>query len=339
MAKSALLINLTSIIGHHGCTLVNRQIERLCDEAGIALRAGVPLFADLDGLDLAGIDMILVNGEGTLHHDRPGARRIADIAVWAAATGRPAALINTVFEGNSADTAARLKAFTLIYARDRRSQAEFARFGLEAGCTPDLTLSWRPQKTAAADGRIVITDSTQRVLNARLHELAGAGAGRTYLPLIARPPRLAGAAAGGNLRRRLRYWSKRAVARLLPPGLLWRDRYRMAIPDFDDFVAFLGERTGLLIAGRFHAVCLALVLELPFLALKSNTWKVDALLEEAGLTHRLMTNTDEIERLLQDNPVPGLAFSPDELARIRAFTTTARNQAHAMFADIARRCA
>ena len=42
-------------------------------------------------------------------------------------------------------------------------------------------------------------------------------------------------------------------------------------------------RSRLHVSGRFHAVCFAIATETPFLALTSNAWKIEALVEDIGI--------------------------------------------------------
>ncbi len=56
-----------------------------------------------------------------------------------------------------------------------------------------------------------------------------------------------------------------------------------------DHLQRLGEAKSL-VTGRFHQVCMALALGTPFLAVRSNTAKIEALCRDAGLdpTHRMV---------------------------------------------------
>jgi hypothetical protein len=69
----AVLINNTDSQGHHGCTLVNRQIDALANEFGIQIVAKLPLNSDWDALAPKQFDTVIVNGEGTLHSSKKGA--------------------------------------------------------------------------------------------------------------------------------------------------------------------------------------------------------------------------------------------------------------------------
>jgi polysaccharide pyruvyl transferase WcaK-like protein len=115
---------------------------------------------------------------------------------------------------------------------------------------------------------------------------------------------------------------------------LWRDRWRGLIPEFDDFVAWLLQNAGLIVAGRFHAVCLALDLEIPVLAVPSNTWKIESLLAEVGLKDRIITDLDDLRTKLAAGGPELLAYSSEEIESIRNFRKSAKKKALEMFVAI-----
>jgi hypothetical protein len=321
----AVLVNATFMLGHHGCTLVDRQLDALAAEAGIAITAKLPLYADWEALAPPDFDAILVNGEGALHHDSKAARRLCEVPHWARARGRPAHLINSVYQENSAAIAAGIRLYDTVFVRDEFSRGALADAGITASVVPDLTLTWTPSAVCGTGRRIAVTDSTLRCSNARLHRLAHA-LGARFLPLRARPQR-------ASFVRRSRFALKRLAGHLAPPGL-WRDRWHGLIPDFDDWIAWVAENAGLIVAGRFHGLCMALAMRIPAVALASNTWKVEGILERAGLRHRLVADVDGLERRLMAEGIAAFAYNASELAAIAALQREARSGARAMLRAI-----
>jgi hypothetical protein len=215
--------------------------------------------------------------------------------------------------------------------RDEFSRQALAAQGISSSVVADLALTWEPPALGGAGREIVVTDSTVRETNEALHALSRALHAR-FLPLMARPPRPTEPVHHPSRWRR--YVGKRFAARFAPPGL-WRDRWRGLIPEFDDFVRYLTNHAGLIVAGRFHAVCLALDLEIPFLAVPSNTWKVEALLKEAGLEHRIIRDLESLKARLSGGGEPSLfSYSSAEIERMRAFRLQTRERALKMFSLI-----
>lgn len=327
----AVLINTTHQNGHHGCTLVNRQLDLLASAAGVEIVAKLPAHVDWSQLAPSDFDLVLVNGEGCLHHDSTASKQLATVPGWAHARNKPAVLINSVYQSNSDSIAQAVAKYDLIFVRDMLSQKELAKAGIPARCVPDLTLTWTPAVNGCFGHDIIVTDSTFRSTTKQLYRLARRLRAR-FLPMIALPPEIPDA-PDRNRPTRSRYETKLLASRIAPPGI-WRARYRNHIAEFDDFVAILSQSAGLIIAGRFHALCMALVLEIPMVALRSSTWKTEALLDAAGLQHRLVSDLDELgQRLASDGTEPFL-YASDEIARIRALRAQTLADAEAMFAQL-----
>ena len=327
----AVLINTTFQLGHHGCTLVDRQLDSLACEAGLDIAAKLPLHSNWQRLAPADFDLVLVNGEGALHHDSKAAKRIAEVPEWARERGKPAVLINTVYEANGPEIAAGVTRYDGVFARDELSRQALAEAGIAATVVPDLTLSWQPKVPRGNGHLVVVTDSTVQDTNARLHKMSRA-IGARYLPLMARPPPPI-VKAHADVPRWWRYAVKRIAAHMAPPGL-WRDRWRGLIPEFDDYIAWMAENAALVVAGRFHGVCIALDLGIPVLGVPSNTWKIEAVLAGAGLEHRLVSNFDELQHRLTTEGVESFHYTAAELERIAAFRDQARTSARSMFQSI-----
>lgn len=106
-------------------------------------------------------------------------------------------------------------------------------------------------------------------------------------------------------------------------------------PPFDmargesDYLSRLAAAQGQ-ITGRFHAVCLSILTETPFLALASNASKIERLLTDAGLGRERMVGAADLAQ-----PVSPPPFTATELEAIRAFRSMAAARAEALFTDIA----
>ncbi len=294
MLKS-ILFNPTSAMGHHGCTLVARQLEHVASAAGIEIAARIPLEADWDVLAPSQFDLVLVNGEGTLHSNAKGARRIAAIPAWSQKRNVPSFLINTIYEGNGPEIDEAMRGFVGIYTRDRESALALSNVGIDATTTGDLSLTWQPPLgfRDEADQTFVI-GSTLASVRSDLYRLSR-DIGARYVPILARP---AANVTGGNAKRLRKYIAKKAASVVAPPGP-WRARWRSAVPDFDDFVALLQSRAKLIVTGRFHGACIAMALGIPVIGVASNTHKMQSLFADVGLSHRLFATVGEARAALE----------------------------------------
>lgn len=326
MVVRAILINATDALGHHGCTLVNRQLESLASGAGIEFVARLPLSADWSRIAPRNFDCVIVNGEGTLHSDSKGARQIAKIPSWAHRYGVPTFLINSIYESNSPEILAGIRKFDKIWVRDDFSQKALSAFGVNSDYVPDLTLSWECTHCGNKQDRVVVQDSTIKTTRDALYCLS-TNINSEYVPILGRPSH---DVAGGNFRRRVKFFVKRNLYFLLK-DVAERQRYKNAVSDFDEFIANL-RRTSFLVTGRFHGVTIAACLRIPFIAVSSNSHKMAALLEQMHMSHRLVKKFEEIPAKLDE---PSLRrFSSAELSMIDVTHKEAIMKAKLLFSHI-----
>lgn len=314
----AVLVNKTDDLGHHGCTLVNRQIELLAANAGISIVAKFPIASDWDALAPEEFDVVIVNGEGTLHSSSKGAERIAQVPEWAARRGKPAFLINTVYQNNSPQIAREIAKFQRVFVRDERSAMEAANDGIDCSVVPDLSLTWETPP-ARGEGNPIVNGSTMKPMRRKLYALSSAR--MPYLPILAAP--IGRGDRSGSFR------MKRLAALAAMPGL-WRARNRNAIPDFDAFIAHLRTNVSGIITGRFHMATIALCLEIPVVAVASNTHKMEALFEALGMQDRLVPAS-------QIKKAPDLLapYRSHEIVAIRDMRRLAKAEAKNCFSIIA----
>ena len=104
MALRAILLNDARSEEHLGCKLVVKNILEQCDHVGIDVVDTVAHSAEDDEWIARNraedYDLLLINGEGTMHHDRPKAVSLMRSAVAASQRGKTVALINTVWQQN-----------------------------------------------------------------------------------------------------------------------------------------------------------------------------------------------------------------------------------------------
>jgi polysaccharide pyruvyl transferase WcaK-like protein len=89
----------------------------------------------------------------------------------------------------------------------------------------------------------------------------------------------------------------------------------------------------LLISARFYAICLSLHFKVPFVAISSNTFKIESLLSDIGLDKKRIIDIKELNNFeilkSQYN-----SFSVDELNNINNYIINAKEQIELMFNEI-----
>ena len=107
-----------------------------------------------------GCDMLLVNGEGTLHHDRPRARHLISLLRMAQENGIRTALVNTSWADMAEDCAPVLRNLDILSVREPASALRVeAMTGRRPDIMPDLSLQ-HPLSVARTAHRkgILVTD-------------------------------------------------------------------------------------------------------------------------------------------------------------------------------------
>lgn len=315
---------------HHGCEAVMDGLREGLAQVGLPLTGTVPeLVWRKERETCLQADLMLVNGEGGLHHDRDLVDMVLELAEERALLGRKTILVNSSWYANAPERAARLRAFALVAARDSRSAAEMAAGGARVIWAPDLAIR---QARAYCTGRsgtgVLVGDSTDTGLTARLGDLArqrGWPQVPILMPALADKP----GAKAAKIRRRCR------LARAFGPlgRALVSERYRShlsGLPDIPSYAAALSAHAGV-VTGRFHTVCFCIGLGIPFLAIGSNIPKIQDLIRDAGLDlDRRILSPDALAEV---RAVP--VFTPEERAALASFWGQAETRYQALFAAIA----
>jgi hypothetical protein len=324
----AVLLNDTSARFHHGCSRVMRLLVRGLEDVGIEIAARSPARADWakDEAFLAAIrsaQVVVINGEGTLHDGAPLGARLLSVLDHPDARGKPVALVNALWERNPPEWDRWLRELALASARDSGSAEAMA--GVRGGSrwVPDLSLSAVGEIVSVARHGIVVGDSVRFETRQRLARSAQR-LGATYVPT-----------------KTLRHpaWEWPTARRLLWRAYngVWTGRVpRFGMPD--DEMAYLTRlgRAEAHVTGRFHAVCLSFLTGTPVLAVASRTSKIERLLRDAGLGDGRLLSPEALESLtLIEARRP---WEPEEREAIAEFLLRAREGAQALFAEIRALC-
>lgn len=119
---------------HCGCTAVWNSLERLATQNGWRVVTG----DDFDAL--------IVNGEGSMHHSSSTWHRKMQMLAKAVDAGKPAYLVNTVWQENGADYDRILRRLSGVWVREVESQRDLReRHGVDASVSPDISIFHRPR--------------------------------------------------------------------------------------------------------------------------------------------------------------------------------------------------
>ena len=338
-----VVLNDTAAIAHYGCKVVmKRVVETLVGHGYEVKTVSVYSTWKIHKRLIERSAGVVVNGEGTIHHSAKRGRTLVEVAPYCRDKGIPVFLINSVWQDNNVEMARQADAFLLNYVRESRSQKQMEAQGLKAATVPDLTLGWdyRPHKPAPLRSGHIYTDAVGMPVTDLLYRLHREDPGSRYLTMTPprghrgdypevdferlRPP--LDDTMGEILRLKLiRAYKLLFLVRGTLKNMVRELRGDLEMLPLNQFMESL-ESSKLVITGRFHGVCLCILTGTPFLAIASNSHKVEGMLEDAGLSHRIVRPVD-LRAVMAHPP----AWTDEDAKKAKAFVSKARRGQKAMF--------
>jgi polysaccharide pyruvyl transferase WcaK-like protein len=279
-----------SSINHCGSKLLNASLKR-------TLRRWADLVAIPHDELLAGkwaravdaCDALVINGEGNFHRGNPvKLGQIVELAARGRARGKRVALVNSV--AAELPEGLPLDAFDYVSVRESASAHCLSQLGYrgELAVVPDATFLAEPRARAAPRRELIlVTDCVSAETTRALRDL------------------------GSELRRRGFDVGWAPFER----GMLPRVSARRTLARF--------ARARLVVSGRFHGNCFAMITGTPVVSVDSNTHKTRALMADLGLERLHFASVEALARFLRDavaapGAVPSVPAADVPLARWRA---------------------
>jgi hypothetical protein len=279
-----LLLNDTDEDGaHFGCQRVMRTIreELALRNAGAiqSLKVGTNWQKSTEALKLLdSTKTVVINGEGTLHHGKRKGKWLLDAGQRVKDNGGKVALVNALWQENPKDWAEIAKSFDVLWCRDKRSaDALSLQTGRAVDQIGDLSMfhPFTDHTTTLRQG-VSFSCSVYSEVAEVLAKLSDATGGE-FVPVTKALKSVSPQWSG--LRRVVRtHYAKRYETRFRAA----HQNIRLVGSD-TEYLNYLSQKE-LLVTGRFHGVCLAILSGTPFVAIGSNSWKISALLDDIGLS-------------------------------------------------------
>lgn len=328
------ILNDTRTDRHHGCEIVMRNLIRGLTERGGKIVGTLGWNCTLEkNRKLAkaaqSADTIIINGEGTIHHDQPYARYLLKTGNELARQGKAVYLINSTWQENSAELVDLARPFKGIWVRDRASAYELAEQGITANIAPDLTFLSSYALNDQARLGVIVSDSIFSELSKKLATLAEKKEWR-YIPIIRKPnPR--------ETRKQRERWIKSYIYSLLEKITLNNFKPRQYYFDIKHCInnteLYLQEfrQCEALVSARYHACCLAIQNRAPFIALSSNTRKIENLLSDIGIqSQKRFFSLKQLVEQAPEEIIKNSSFSTHETEIIENFLIQARIKINSM---------
>ena len=334
----AVVLGDTSLSNHHGCQRVMENLE-------LGLKAnGVTILAFASGKNWSAdeplkqaireADMLVINGEGSIHHNRPMGEEYLSAAEFAKQHGVGAYLINTTWFANDRTLAKRAEVFRKIFVRESMSQSELRKHGVSSTIVPDLTFARGLYAENKQRSGFLVTDSTLTRTSTRLYQIANSQRENRFAPLLSSQWSFRGQNVPEKLLKR-RNW-QRLVGKWLGPFGISPVRYQAlacALPAPDDYLNLLSSSQAIL-SGRFHATCFAMITQTPFLVAKSNTPKIESMLADAQLSTERIIPIFEMSTAEINSQLHKSTFTNGESRNLTDYVSSAQQRIGQMFKEI-----
>lgn len=331
--KSVVLLNDTSFENHHGCNIVIENIKRNLEKRNIKLLNTNPIGKNwkknksfLNSLKQA--DGIIINAEGTIHDNSDYAYSLLEIVNY---TNKPCFLINMTYQNNSEKFSKLVSKFSKIYVRESLSKKELEKYNIQSVIVPDMTFYILKKDYLEKEKKeIYITDSHDIKKSEELYNVAKKNQ-VIFLPIIA-PFEKYSNLHGFSKSLKYKFFNNCGIFIEKIVKLKYKYRRYLFVKDQDDLLERI-KNCSFLISARFHAICLSLHFSVPFIALSSNTFKIESLLSDIGIDKKRMIAINELNDF-EKLKTKYTFFSKDELNKINDYITSANEQIELMFNEI-----
>ena len=326
------LLNDTRSGLHHGCevvvqNLMNEIYKRDSKAEIITLCTGQTISEEKWEVVLQSVDVVLINGEGTLHSASAYGLFLLQLGHQAKLKNKFVALINSTWENNPDSWFDLIKDFDLISLRDQRSFRTLEKYKIaQLHYAPDLTFLSAYQifeKSIYKSEEVIINDSVYAEVADQLFDFAKSRK-FNYYPITRKLPTTKGA-IGYNQKKinKLRIYNilSKISLGLFIPRRFYQDLL-YAIDNTQDFKQKLTQ-SDLVITGRYHCLCFCLQMQIPVLIIASNTDKMKNLLEDIGLNDRHI-KLEELMQLSTNELHQRAQYSNDEFKKLQCFNEQAK---------------
>jgi polysaccharide pyruvyl transferase WcaK-like protein len=282
-------------------------------------------------------DLIIINGEGTIHHNSLNGDRLADAVEYFKNIGKKVAILNSVFEANNEVLYSKIGKADWIFVRETLSKIELDRYEIKSKVVPDLVFNqidiFQKYETRKNKKKIIVNDSVVASYSEEILRLSKKidKSYRIKLRITYLENLEIKRIKSNFLKRTIRLILDVSPRRLLSmlksnPRIL--NKQNFTILEMPDLVGKISN-SDFIITGRFHMVCFAIMNEIPFLALPSNTHKTFGMLKDIGLESRYFEKIpkfDVLESLYN--------YDDNEIALIIKYKILAKKEIQNMFDTI-----
>lgn len=290
---NVVVLNDTRSEHHHGCSRVMNCIDHYLKNysSSIVYSAVGVNWQQSETLKrkIVTADVVIVNGEGTIHHNSSSGLALVKVANFAKKYGVKSYLINMTYQANDFSYKKYLVDFERIFVRESYSKSELKDLGIDSEVVPDLTFSVIPENHEnLKTDNILITCSVKKHVTIALEEKFPPAENvifssifnqnQTTVGNITVSKRLLNILKNNTPSQMVKKLTTAVTSRISSTKKInWQIQYTH--PEYADFLA----QAKIVICGRFHAMTICMNQGTSFLAIESNSHKMSGTLTDIGL--------------------------------------------------------
>ncbi|WP_117235663.1 polysaccharide pyruvyl transferase family protein [Vibrio maerlii] len=306
--KKIVILNDTTPDCHYGCSRVISNLNALIEEFGGKVIHSLKIDKKIDNPltkeYLLEADIVIINGEGTFHH---GAKRAYEMLQLVAKLPVKKYLVNATYDSNPNEFSLLLKNFDGVTVRETKSQQQLSQCGIHSIVLPDLSLYSNSLDLKQRRGYLY-GDSVNFRLAWKIHQLFQNREGFSVNRIC----------YTSNRWKQVNRYILKGIRKFDFTKYKTRNLFVASTQITDEEYHMEVARAEGIITGRYHAICYAINSYTPFLAIGSNSHKIEGLMEDIGLDDRSL----QAEQLTSFTPI--FSFSEIEIEKIDKFLTQGR---------------
>jgi polysaccharide pyruvyl transferase WcaK-like protein len=309
--KNILLINDTSLICHHGCTLLMNLMCELFKKNNFLIKDRI--FYEENYLsfskNLNNYDLIVINGEGTIHGKKNSdSNKVYEIFEFIRSFKSqydiPVVLINSTIASLKKHQLNTLRLVDKIYVRENFSYEYLKKNKIKSTILPDL-LSILTLKGKTKSEKIIVNDSSIKKTTKMLINYSKS-MNYEYVPILY-----------NNYLRFIRFIIFKFCLKIKANFLINFYLYLKNLYLFK-FIENT-KKANFIITGRFHSIFVCLALMKPFYTFESDTYKIRGLINMIGINNRII-ETNKLKKIRINQ------FSKLEILKIRQFKKNSKKK-------------
>ncbi|WP_122055921.1 polysaccharide pyruvyl transferase family protein [Vibrio sp. Evd11] len=280
-------------------------------------------------------DKVIVNGEGTIHHNTKNGKLLIELAKFSASYDVKSFLINMTYQDNDESYIDYLKYFNRIYVRESYSHKQLEDHNISSKVIPDLSLFNDQENKSKKNGKYLITDSVKKDITKELLDKFSHHPSTSFISVFNENIFYKSKSKGSTLMRIIRNNSFKNILSKSYNALKKRITSEKILPifyvethqEYDDEIS----RHKLALCGRFHTMMFCINNGTPFIALKSNSHKVEGVINDIGLdVNKFIVDINKIDIDYLDDFI----LTDNERELIKGYRNIAKSKIDSMFKDI-----